>query len=315
MEVTGQAMTRILKARELATVSGGGIAIADVAVASDGARLAACFGQTLVVVDWTSGHVVWRREFSSAVEAVAFAPDGASVAAACADGKVALIAVQTQRELGMLVAANGGFRDIAWSADGKCIAAGHYEPLVTLFDLAGTHDPKTLDPEIFSDEGRTAVVFSPDGNVLLSTAFNAILRWSLPALKRKKLALKEHAFMLDIAFAGDGRAIAGIAETEGSVALHLWTGDGARKLGKVELPGYSRRLAWSSDDSVVAVTEREAPGLSLWDPVSLGRSPVAVHGVEMAMSALAGHPAPLAFVTGSEQGQIVVWEPVAAGSR
>ena len=301
-------MTITLSARELAAAASGRAAIADVAVAPDGATFAACLGRTLVIADWTSGREIARRDLPATVEAIAFAPDGLRIAAACADGDVALLEVPALAELGRLSSDNGGYRDLAWSTDGACLAAGHYEPLVSVFELAGTAAPTTLDPQIFSDEGRTAVAFAPDGKTLASTAFNAILSWSLPGMKKRKLALREHAFLLDLAFAGDGHALAGIAETEGRMALHLWTGDAAKKLGKIDLPGFSQRLAWSADGTLVAVTERDTPGLSLWDPAALVRSDASVQPVEMAMSAVAAHPRRLAFVAGSEDGRLVIWE-------
>jgi len=244
----------------------------------------------------------------AASRALAFAPDGSRMACACDDGSIHLLDVTGLCEAQVLASEHGGYYEIAWSPDGRRIAGAHIDPLVSLFDLSGSEPAKTLDPKIFSDEGRTAVAFSPDGAILASTGYNAIPRWSAGGQRLKRLGVKGYTFFLDIAFAPDASAVAAIAETEGRMTLHFWTADGARKIGKIALPGFSARVAWSSDSSFVAVTESETPGLSLWSPQSLARSEISVHGVSMDMAALAAHPARRAFIAGSEHGQLVIWE-------
>lgn len=301
-------MTAILQPRVLAAMDPGRAAIADVAVAPDGTRYAACYAQTLVIADWSGDAVRAQVQLEAAAAAVIFSPDGDRLACACADGKIRLFDAAGKRLPEELTAQHGGFYEIAWSGNGKWIAGGHYEPLVSLFDASGKASPKTLDPGIFSDEGRTSVAFSPDDATLASTAYNSILRWSLTGAKRKKLAVKEHAFFIDVAFAPDSSACAAIAETESRMALHVWDDEGSRKRGRVDLPGFSQRLAWSADSRWVAVIERAAPSLSLWNAQSLERSDVVVTGVDMPMSALAANPQRTAFIAGSEQGQLVIWE-------
>jgi WD40 repeat protein len=230
------------------------------------------------------------------------------MACACDDGSIHLLDPTGLGEVDVLTSEQGGYYDVAWSPDGNRIAGGHFEPLVSLFDLSRRGPATTLDPNVFSDEGRTAVAFSPDGSILASTAYNAILRWSASGRRRKKLGVKAYTFFLDVAFAADASAFAAIAGTESRMTLHFWNADGSRKLGRVALPGVSSRLAWSADSRFVAVTERETPGLSLWSPQSLGRSEISVGGVDMAIAALAAHPAQRAFIAGSEHGQLVIWE-------
>jgi WD40 repeat protein len=298
-------MSRDLHIRRLPDVAS---SVADVVIAPDGRLYAVGFGTTMVVAEWSTGSVIQTYDVGATVEALAFSPDGARVAGACSNGEIQLVALQGSSAKSVMSSDNGGYRELAWSPNGSLLAAGHYEPLVTVFDLSGAGDPVTLDPEIFSDEGRTAVAFAPDSATLLSTAFNVVVRWTVSGWKRKKLALKEHAFFVDTAFSPDGECIAALAETEGRMKLHVWGAAGAGRGRTVELSGFAPRLAWSADNGLVATIVRGTPGLSLWDSNSLEPGAITVETVDMDLSALAAHPRQTAFIAGSEQGQLLIWE-------
>jgi len=299
-----------LQKRILECGAAGDKAIADVAVAADGETFAVCFQDegTLFVASWTTGAQTCRITAQAAIEAIAFAPDGRRIATACADGRVYIFELPSAFQVAVMQGKHGGYHDIAWSPDGTLIAAGHYEPLVAVFDAQGTDPAVTLEPDIFSDEGRTAVAFSPDGGMLASTAGNTILLHSVPQMKCRKLALKEYAFFVDVGFPRRGNLIAGLAESEGRCWLHVWETAAGRKRGHIALPEFSQRMAWSADGSFIAVIERGEPGVSLWDPVTLKRSKTSLEGVAMAMSAIAAHPSRAALIAGSEAGDLVIWE-------
>ena len=236
--------------------------------------------------------------------------------AACADGAVRLFDVTPAATTGVEHRIRR-LRRIAWSPDSTLLAGGHYEPFVILFDAQSDSSPATLDPDLFSDEGRTAVAFSPDGAPLASTAYNALVRWSLPAIERRKIAGRRSAEAVGekapvsrrLAFAADGAALAALAETEGrhdAACVDRRRRAEARRT--LALPRFSQRLAWAFDSSLIAVTEHDAPGLSLWDPAALGPSALHVEGNATAMAAIAAHPKPWALVAGTEDGGVVIWE-------
>ncbi|HTB87036.1 MAG TPA: WD40 repeat domain-containing protein [Steroidobacteraceae bacterium] len=299
-----------LQPRFIERLGARGRAITDIAVTSDGETFAVCFDHeaTLAVASWAAGTQICQITAPSTVEAIAFAPDGGRIAAACVDGRVYEFEIPGANQVAQLEGGNGGYYDVAWSPDGSLIVAGHYEPIVSAFDALGIRPATTLDAGIFSDEGRTAVAFSPDGATFASTAGNTLLRWSVPQMKCRKLELKEYAFIVDAQFSRSGMLVAGLAEIEGRCSLHVWHSATGRKRGHIALPQFSQRMAWSADDSFIAVIERDAPGVSLWDPALLERSQTSLEGVAMAMSAIAAHPERVAVIGGSEAGDLVIWE-------
>jgi WD40 repeat protein len=320
MEVAGQAVVAELKHRRREDIDAGGAAIADVAAAPDGETFAVCFERTLLVAPWNPGGGVEHFDAEAPIDAVAFSPDSARLALAGADGRVRIFEREAGRVVTELQGEHEGHHDVAWSPTGQVIAAGHHEPFVTLFDAGSGGKLAALDPKVFSDEGRTAVAFRPDGGVLASTAASSILQWSLPrpvppggrGVKRRKLGLKDYAFFVDVAFSGAGDTLAALAETEGEITLHFYQMPDGKKRGHIALPHFSQRLAWSADDAFIAVIENDAPGVSLWDPERLDRSETTIEGAMAAMTAIAAHPRRSALVAGSDNGQVFVWEPVGA---
>jgi len=296
---------RILECRAAA-----GRQILDITVAVNGETFAACFdaADTFSVMQWTGSLEVCRITAPSTVEAVTFSPDGRQIAAACADGRVYVFAVPDGHQVTNMQGGQEGYYEIAWSPDGNLIAAGHYDPLVSLFDMRGNAGPVILDSGVFCDEGRTAVAFSPDGALLATSAGSNIVRRSVPRMKSRKLSLRNQGFIIDLGFSNHGNHIAGLAEREGKCSLHLWGGDTDRALGHILLPAFSQRMAWSFDDSFVAVIESDRPGVSLWDPATFARSLQSLEEVAMSMSAIAANPQRLALIAGSDAGDIVIWE-------
>ena len=71
------------------------------------------------------------------MEAVAFSPDGTTVAAASSDGTVQLWNVATQQEAGAtMTAGSAAVKALAFSPDGKFLAAGGDDGNVRLWDVA-----------------------------------------------------------------------------------------------------------------------------------------------------------------------------------
>lgn len=292
----------------------GGHKIEGLAFSPTGSTFAAHFGETVVILSVPECDLINRLNRLRRVDAVAFSRDGERLAVGCVRGRVLIFNLDSGDLRETLKNDCGGYHSIAWSPDGHTLAAGQYEPFVAIFDVAVPKPLRVLDPKVFDDEGRTAVMFSSDGHLLATTGYNRVFFWSVDHLrsskmpKPKNVGLREHAHLIDIAFSGDESTIAVLAESEGKCALHFWQIASHKKLGRIRLPHFSLRLAWCRWADVLAVAEYGGDGVSFWNPMGLRRLDVAVDGVsnQNVTTVAASHDGRF-LAAGTERGKVVLW--------
>jgi WD40 repeat protein len=114
------------------------------------------------------GHVNVSR-------AMAFSPDGATIAIADGDDTVRLWDVRTGRQLGTPI--TGAFQAVAFGPDGRTLAtaAGTARDEIRIWDVR-THQPLG-DPLTGHISNVSALAFSPDGRTLASTGWDQTLRF------------------------------------------------------------------------------------------------------------------------------------------
>jgi WD40 repeat protein len=115
------------------------------------------------------------------VMAVAFSPDGTTLASGSDDGTVRVWDVSTGKELNMLRLA-GQCKGVAFSPDGKMLAIGGHPGFLQLCDVTSLTKIVT-----FQDSGGVhCLAFSPDGKTLATGTYNGLpILWDVPAsLKR-----------------------------------------------------------------------------------------------------------------------------------
>jgi WD40 repeat protein len=256
-----------------------------------------------------------RRESPMLCEigALAFSPAGDRLAVGCNGGRLLIVAADSHEVSARLRSDAPGYHELTWSPDGRVVAAGQREPRVTIIDPGTGTVLRVLDPDVFDDEGRTAVTFSPDGDVLASTAYNAVLLWpgdqltsGRASIARKKLAVRGHAHLLDLAFSSDGQSIAALAESEGRSAIHLWETGSGERLTRIPLPRLAIRLVWLGD--LLAVGEVRGEGVSLWSTATARRVDVILAGASGAtVTALDRSTDGKALVAGTDRGQVFWW--------
>jgi WD40 repeat protein len=91
------------------------------------------------------------------------------------DSTVKLWDVGSGRELRTLNGHMGAVTSVAFSPDGKLLAAGSRAYTVKLWDVASGREMLVLS----GDDGFTSVVFSPDGKVLAAGRGNTIRLWDV----------------------------------------------------------------------------------------------------------------------------------------
>lgn len=139
------------------------------------------------------------------VVAVAFSPDGKTVAVTSHDPDVHLYDVVAGKSNGTLSGHAKDVRGVAFSTDGKQIVTGSVDKTVRLWDAATGKAGVVLD-------GHTAEVncvrFSPDGTLIASGGWDKAVRLWNAGTGKSVAVLEGHTdFVRDLVFTGDGKRL------------------------------------------------------------------------------------------------------------
>ena len=161
------------------------------ALSPDGQTLAlARRDATLELQDFGSGVV--RRRWTTALvpDALAFSPDGGTLAALETErGEVRLWSVDSGEARGKLNASRARLSAMAFSPDGRTLATVGSDHAVRLWDLETLHERRSL---LGHEDEVLAVAFAPAGNMLATGGKdNTVRLWSLDALAGKERQLAE----------------------------------------------------------------------------------------------------------------------------
>jgi WD40 repeat protein len=245
------------------------------AFSADGRMLAANFNEVIKVWDVSSGEERLRLTAPSAVNALAWSPDGKLVAAACLMKTLEIwdLSGQPQHSL-------RGFKApptaLAWSSDGRLLASaagdpnpyadqrGHVRSEVRLWDPAeGKQIAELANP------GDTAMTlaFAPDSASLAAGCHDGRVRiWDVSAVKERVPALAHgRQPVLSVAFRADGALLAAVG-MDGQICL--WDATGWKEKGR--LPGEGTRVnsvAFAASDRLL-ITGAEDGSVRLWDPTA-----------------------------------------------
>lgn len=157
----------------------------------------------------------------NSVRAVAFSPDGKSLASGGNDNAVRLWNTQTgeMHVLGMCDQGGSGFSyvaDVAFSPDGKTIASGSSDRAVRLWDVQ-TGQAKILD---HYDHPIRAVAFAPDGRHLASGSKDGVVHlWDVASGESLVVGRCDDA-VWSVAFSPDGKTV---ASENGNQMIAIWS--------------------------------------------------------------------------------------------
>jgi WD40 repeat protein len=332
---------------ELSSFDGPGEDVWSVAFSPDGTRIAAGIGPhyqpggaatgAVVVRDLATGREVFtQRGLKGAVFAVAFSPDGATLATANSYDTTSYVQTHTQTfgrlpigsnmedeglvvgsELTLRDAATGRVRvqiqepnahilSLSFSPDGRIIVAGCGRSNsdgaghVRIWDSATGQEIRTLAGPA---GGVFGVAFSPDSKALAATGAGLVEVCAVASgeLMRSLRGHPERVYA--VAFGPDGKTI-GTAGWDNTV--RIW--DRASGPGVHTLRGHTgpvRSVAFSPDGRRI-VTASEDRSLRLWD-VATGRELATLHGHTAKVHCAAFSPDGQWIASGSEDKTLKLW--------
>ncbi len=228
------------------------------AVGFDRAGRALAVAEGGQVLDVADGRVVTTLKGPTGLEmAVAFSPDGRTLATSTRDHTAQLWDLATGKVLHTLKSGTGVVSSLAFDSAGKTLATGTEDGTVHLWDVADGEQRTTLTSASSRVE---SMAFAPDGRTLAAGSYDGTVRlWDL-ATGRAGTTLTGHTSpVMSVAFDPDGTELAAGNEADtfgggGDVAVRLWKAGTNRPRATLDVPGDDLQSMSFSPDGDTLVT-------------------------------------------------------------
>jgi WD40 repeat protein len=237
------------------------------ASSADGRRLvSASRDSTVRLWDTDTGAELFRWKTAGPVYAAALSPDGSTVAAAAPvmDKIVILWDARTGKLLKTMGPHTGEIQCVAFSPDGRHVAAGSDEASVVIWNIASGERVALL---VGGTNRTESVEFSPDGSTVLSGGGWGVRQeqylrlWDWRARTQLRVITAHRSLLHRVTFAPDVRRFASCAgDASGDYTIKVWSGESDAPLvlgahrGSVDDIGFSpdgcRLVSGSWDETV-----------------------------------------------------------------
>lgn len=289
----------------------------------------------------TTLRTSWELQLRDRVSTLAWSPGGDSLAAGSLGGDAVLVAADDGSRRAM-ADHDGGVLSTAWSPDGRGVAVGGQDAMVSVASRTGVRRWSTGCRDwvgalawgrkgLAAAAGPDVVVLAEDGGLVadypllpghvndlawddrtghLAVALRSGVHWYDPPRPGLAASVASVGTVLSLAPSPDGTVLAG-GKLNGAVVL--WTVSTGRGIVLSGYRGGVRRLSWRADGAQLAVAAHgETSVWSLRDGRPNGE-PIGLLELQPAAGGLGFHPYLDLLATGGADGEVCLWRPGRTG--
>ncbi|MCH8828790.1 MAG: hypothetical protein IID45_04355, partial [Planctomycetes bacterium] len=247
--------------------------IASVKISADGSLLASsCWDRTVQIRSIKTQKVITSIESLNNVARVDFSPDGTMLATATESNALQLWKPRTGKEIGKFGGESFRMQQVAFSPDGKLIAAGGGNFSNPRNGRVAIWDVKTRKQlAVYKDHSQPVigVAFSPDSKMLASGGFSGVVvlrKWERTPDKSSKLTLSGHRGSLEcLAFSPDGKTLVSTSHDD---TIRLWDVEEGDSLGVLTGHAGDVLFAAFTPDGKRLMTGSTDKTVMIWDPAN-----------------------------------------------